>query len=856
MLNRKIKVPIPDDGRMSPDGVVVQVRHIPGERWPQKKRIGKVPIHEPDYREEDYLTADGVRLMIPNDNYRREYKDEFQAYLDSIGARDEECTAPDAISVGLYLLTLGVAYQLEIYQLLCDEFSIEFANAALDLATYLIACSSDADSRMRDRLRDQMLFSAAPLPDSWYSETLQDDAMGHDPAAMFGERRVREFIKRWVQRRMASGSKAVYLTLDGSGLGCLPLHSTETAQGHADMGKKTDQVAIVTAVEASGDNQGMPLAYVIEPGGLSELTTAQELRSLFTGMGLDIQELLADGEFPCEDVLALCDGLHIPFLMTAKSNTDVFRAMFERYGKEIFWNERYWIQGTDNCYGITDFPIAYHAEKSKNPARDVCAGLFFEGTLSRIERAKDKETLNVELRRIDRRLEEFNQSGMIDQALQTVGENAENSASREAPNAKTDEEKVLAALKAAKISVTADYKDVLELKYDDSAKKVYRVLHRDVLGKRHETIGFFCMVSSVPKTAQEMAEEYKIKDISGKVFRSKTTQLGSTTSQTSGDCSFHGTFFFCFIAEIIRNEVVRLLQRYERKEHISIDINDMILSFSGIEYTRSGSGYIYAGETTLPQREILGELGIGYHTLKELGPVVSRRITQNGVDKLRSERRAIPILPESRGPGRPAGSKNKPKDKARQDNDSSKAKAKRTSKGKQKDAKSGEDPTASDPKTPEVSKEMEKPEDSKSKAAAARELSPDEVRKQGISKDPQPEESKSPDGDRDGSGNDTTLKQEAAAKTPEENGETGADLPKEKASRVGTVYKTTLRQEALDRKLSEETGIDIIGNPPPRPWSNAFRAAENRRRARLRKLALAKRREMQASTEPEPEPDQ
>ena len=59
-------------------------------------------------------------------------------------------------------------------------------------------------------------------------------------------------------------------------------------------------------------------------------------------------------------------------------------------------------------------------------------------------------------------------------------------------------------------------------------------------------------------------------------------------------------------------------------------------------------------------------------------------------------------------------------------------------------------------------------------------------------------------------------------------------------------YAKTLAQDKRDRELSEKTGIDIIGNPPPRPWSKSVRADETRRRNKLRKEAEKKLRELTA----------
>ena len=104
-----------------------------------------------------------------------------------------------------------------------------------------------------------------------------------------------------------------------------------------------------------------------------------------------------------------------------------------------------------------------------------------------------------------------------------------------------------------------------------------------------------------------------------------------------------------------------------------------------------------------------------------------------------------------------------------------------------------------------------------------------------------------------GSRNKKTLLREAeeqarrdAGEMPPINSQTDGN------SRLGAKYKSTLMQEEYDRKLSEQTGIDIIGNPPPRPWTRAVRQAENRRRKKLRDAAEEKLRELRAAMVPEP----
>ena len=140
MLIKTTLVPIPADGRVYHDGKVFQVKPAKnGERWPHKKLIGKVPRDAPDFKEENYILEDGTQLMIPNYNYSMEYKTEYAEYLKRVSGKKHDIALPPAtISVGIYLLVLGVAIKLGIYQLLCELFTAYIANAIMDVAIYYI----------------------------------------------------------------------------------------------------------------------------------------------------------------------------------------------------------------------------------------------------------------------------------------------------------------------------------------------------------------------------------------------------------------------------------------------------------------------------------------------------------------------------------------------------------------------------------------------------------------------------------------------------------------------------------------------------------------------------------------------
>ena len=218
-LIKGMKVPIPPDSHKNPDGKVVQVKPAgPGERWPHKRLIGKVPIEAPGYKEGDYKTEDGIQLMIPNDAYREEYKDEFAKYQKTYGIKDT--LPPEVIAVGLYLLILGIAYKLGVYQLLCEVFSVTLANAIMDLAMYYILCSDNTISNMAAKMKRELLFSVKAYDKDWYADEFKKYAIDYNPDSVFGDHSVREFMRRWTKTRIDSGLEDTYISLDGTNFDC------------------------------------------------------------------------------------------------------------------------------------------------------------------------------------------------------------------------------------------------------------------------------------------------------------------------------------------------------------------------------------------------------------------------------------------------------------------------------------------------------------------------------------------------------------------------------------------------------------------------------------------------------------
>ncbi len=825
-----MQVPIPPDGHANPDGKAIQVRPAPpGERWPRKRLIGKV------LQGEEYRTEDGIPLMIPNDTYRREYPEEFERYQRRCGAQ----VPPETISVGLYLLVSGIANRLGIYPLLCEVFSAPLANAVLDLAMYFLLCQDTDLDKMTSQMNQELLFSLRAHDADWYADWFQR-CVGEDaPDAACGDLRVCAFLRRWVALRSASGAEEVWIRLDGTPMDRRSDGNGEAQQGHG-------KTIVLTAIGASGDNRGMPLAYAIIPGSDRAAETAQDLLRLFTGKGWKIRCVVAERGFPCDDLFQLCEALELPFLMVLEEDSEAFVTMFDAFRDAIFWREVYWIEGTTSLYGISRDGVPLCPKDGRSPDRAVCAALFFDGTIGNALWGKYHSELNRALDKLEDQLRMFRKNGKIGEALSHDGADPER-------GNRTDQEKVLAALAKANITVPDGYQDVIELRYDPEAGAVAADVRRDVLKEKCKTLGYSCIASSVPKTAQEMAEDAMLGD-GGEAFRAMRAVLDFPTAHGQKSHCLHGKLFACFVADLIRNEIAQTFQRYEEESGCLIDTDDMIRSFSNIRYTRSGAGYRYAGQPSAAQCEILEGLGIPSDACKALGPLLHAATQAESLEQLAAQRREFPAVPVARGPGRPKGSLNKPKGGGSKEGKPAK---RENSKGKGDKAKVHGDSAEVDAEGAKSAASIENGDGIDSRNGT-----------RGI-KTAAPAEAGTASRSTDAAGDLATVglqaaereacrtahaKHETEVRSSRETGESkSGDGPQERTNRTGAQYRKTRRQDEYDRDLSEKTGIDIIGNPPPRPWTAAFRAAETRRRNRLRKEAEKRWREICAAQAPEPD---
>lgn len=848
------KVPIPADAHAYCNGKVMHLDKMRGGgKNPRKTLIGRLVSNE--------VSKDGRPLMYPNDNYFLMYKEEYVQELSQEAPGRIPTFPPETICVGLFALVLGVAVKLGLYQLLIQVYNVKVANAILDLAMYFMLENSNALNMMESRMNNQLMFSIKSHPDSYYSKLFGSNG----ESTSLCDANNHEFICKWVEMQKRNGIEDVIISLDGTNMDCKSKTNSQARLGKAKSKNNVNIVGSMVAVVADGEHKGMPLVYFITPGNKPDMVTAKTVLTFLKEYKLRVKAVVADRGFCDEDIMAICDELDIPFLIMMKSDYSGFQTMYKKYSEEVIWNFDYWLREKGLKFGITEADVTVFGKESKNPRRKGCIGIFFDGERWVRSSKKFCDKMQEEMNNIELKLGDL------------LSHNNCKIESRE------DALKVLQGEETC-ISVSDKFKEYMSVDYDSEDKSYIFQLNTNKIKQEIMSYGWACMVSSKDQSAQEMSNSYKVRETSEDDFSCYKSQLGFEVLGVSGDERYHSKSFCGFIALIIRTEIKNIFSAYEAKHKKQIDTNDMIQQMSNICFTRSKSVYVYSGQISTIQRDILKSLGIDKNAIEMFSQLVNARDSETEVEALRAKERVILTEPAVRKHGRPKGSPNKKTLAAKA--------VIKINVATQTTQASSNQVNAPDASTSELSSnigDLGEPDPnvkhrrggrkkgSKNKKTLQREAEEAAERDRRIKEGLPPEDPKPKRGRKKGSKNKKTLQREAEEAAERER-RLAAGLPAEdtiphkqrgrpkgsknkstllreakqevhqdncesglaaehSTSRLGGKYKATLMQESYDMMLAEKTGIDIIGTPPPRPWSSSVRYHENKRRAQLRKQA-------------------
>lgn len=543
-----------------------------------------------------HKTAVGViasiekRTMHANDNFRRLYPDLWTFHY------GEAVPPASCIRVGLYGVTLAIGIQTQLYRLVQECFGPQHGNAIMDFAMYSIRERSNTAQLFPLEMKDQMLFSRKPLSDAWFSN-LFAHGMTLD--------QIHKFRIAWLERCVAHGTKKVWLCIDGSNNDCAVKSSDLAQRGNAKSHNDTNIVSYMWAVEAE---TGRPITWFVNKGGMPDCKAVDEVIRFLTSTGIEVEGFIFDRGFGSQEVLDLVTEKQKNYIVMLKSNTNGFIEMVSRHADEIRWKARHAVSD-DGIFGIADSVKVF--ESSKAPS---CTALFFVGMANAARFIK----LMGKIRSAARKL----------------------SSDITAKVGNPDKIKVPAEMKK--------YLQLVKATIEDKEKVIDVKIDYEAWQQEADSYGFHAIASSQQRSAEEIHSLYQLRDVSEKQYAALKSQLAGDVTRVHSDESIQSRFAVCFIASIIRTEL--LLQCQSMK----LNINEMLRKLDDVHMTRmTGGVYEAVRSHSADVAALLAKYGIKFEHLQHF----AREINEQDVN-LNDQERTLPNAEPPRR-GRKKGSKNK-----------------------------------------------------------------------------------------------------------------------------------------------------------------------------------------------------
>ncbi|MDR0411544.1 MAG: transposase [Treponema sp.] len=515
-----------------------------------------------------------------------------------------------ALHTGFYALSLGVGYKSGLYPLLHEVYGPLYANMIMDYANYSILERSDVSQLYRDRMSHEVLFSRQAFSDSWLSEFFE---------MKISEDQNHQFRIGWLDRCREAGVTRVWLSIDGTNIDCAAQRSELPQKGHAKSRKNTKVVSCIYAVSTES---GLPITYFVRDGSVTDGKAFTEIAQFLAGAGIKVEGVILDRCFCSHNVISRLTDIGYPYVVMLRSDTYGHMSMMERYAAQIRWNVRRCV-GEEGLFGIHERTRLF-----KGYPQEANVSLFYDGA-------------NGSARSI----------ALI----------------RKITTAAKDLEQQIAASK--KPTVPAEMKKYLSVVNDEGVLRVdynYGAWQKDVDQK-----GYSSVASSADIDAAQADRIYHLRDASEKQFSIMKSQLGYDAVRVHYSQGIENKFAVCFIAGIIRSEIMSACRKLE------LDTNRMLHEIDRISLVLMPDGtYTAINDLTGRQKQLLAEFGVrddaftffaGEVNRRMLSPISSQVHILPGQSPDRKKGRppkqkeAVAGVEEQpkRKPGRPKGSRNK-----------------------------------------------------------------------------------------------------------------------------------------------------------------------------------------------------
>lgn len=403
------------------------------------------------------------------------------------------------------------------------------------------------------------------------------------------EKQCLEFKRKWMTQCIENGTTRAWISIDGTNENCEAKKCSLAEKGKAKSNKNVSIVGYMYAVNAE---DGTPITYSVYNGNKVDSKAFKGLIKELEDYGIGVEGVLLDRGFADSKVIKIIEELGYPYVIMLKSSAYGHNYMLNKYSETIRWKVPY-VVNKKGMFGIQEKTKIF-----KSSDLEANINLFYDGANGG-----------------ERSIKLINKVVTIMDAIE-------------------DGESVRIPKELSKYFIENENNEIS--------------FNYDVWQQAIDIKGYSSIASSEDYTPKQINEIYHLRDASEKQYSIMKSQLGYNVTRVHYTNGVKNKFLACFIASIIRNEILKASIKLDLTTNVIIkDINRIILRLqpNGI-YTAIHDESRKALDT-LKNFDILD---VDFDS-------IARDVTNRSSSKINSQLRLKPEHEVKRkGPGRPKGS--------------------------------------------------------------------------------------------------------------------------------------------------------------------------------------------------------
>ena len=496
----------------------------------------------------------------------------FQEFFPTVTLLEElpEAYRSCALKIGSYAVIRKVLEEYKIPQMLLKHFHKD-SGLLLDLVSYMIVDEENAGQYYPDFAFNHPLFSE--------NMRIYSDSKVCRFLKSVTRDQMTGFLDDWNEKR--DHKQRIYISYDSTNKNCQAgdIDIVEYGKAKADQGLPVFNLAI-----AYDKNNRVPLFYEEYPGSINDVSQFKYMVDKVEQYNYKNVGFILDRGYFSKDNIRYMEENNHPFIIMVKGQKEFVSSLVFAH-RNTFETDRECCIRSYRVYGKT--------VRSKLYEDDTCER-YFHIFYNPSKQAAEREQLEQLIDRIKTYLDKH------------IGE---------------------------KITLPKTYQELFTFKFNRKGEFISYSEKTDVITKRLELCGYFCLITSEKMTASDALIHYKGRDISEKLFSSDKSFIGSKSMRVQTNEALSAKIFIEFIALIVRNRMYNLLKdtllKMEARQNY-LTVPASIRELEKIEMVRRNKGqYRLDHAVSKRQRTILSAFGMDDDDIRSLANDISNMLANN-----------------------------------------------------------------------------------------------------------------------------------------------------------------------------------------------------------------------------------